>query len=217
MRKTLLLLMLFSFCSTTLSAQSKNDETTLDELIINSKAKKKIKKLKVKGFPFYSYYSQNESVVTGINNLPKGKVKSVIFNFNNIFTRTVGGITNQINTNFLDVEFGILVYEMNNEYQLGNIVSDCEVKFSVSKDHKVDFKVDFKVDLSEVDFPKDRFFIGFKVLSETYKNDASFYVMLCDNDDNVSYRTHKNYKGTNGNDFFNLNDGHLKMTLEIEQ
>lgn len=212
MRKTLLLLMLFSFCSTALFAQNKNDETTLDELIINSKTKKKLKKLKVKGFPFYSYYTQNESVVTGLNNLSKGKVKSVIFNFNNRYTRFVGQNFDQINISYLDMEFGILVYEMNDKYQLGNIVSDCEVKFSVSKDHKGDFKVD----VSEIDFPEGHFFIGFKVLSETYKSDASFYVMLCDNDENVSYRTHKNYKGANGNDF-NLEEGHLKMTLEIEQ
>ena len=112
------------------------------------------------------------------------------------------------------MEFGILVYEMNDKFQLGNIVSDCDVKFSISKDHKGDFKVD----VSEIDFPKGRFFIGLKVLSETYKNDiGSFYIMLCDNDENVSYRTHKNYKGANGNDFFNLEEGHLKMTLEIEQ
>lgn len=214
MRKTLLLLMLFSFCSTALSAQNKNDETTLDELVINSKAKKKIKKLKVKGFPFYGYYGQNESIVTGLTNLPKGKVKSVIFNFNNRYTRFVGQNFNQINISYLDMEFGILVYEMNDKYQLGNIVSNCEVKFSVSKDHKGDFKVD----LSEIDFPEGQFFIGLKVLSETYKNDiGSFYVMLCDNDENVSYRTHKNYKGLNGNDFFNLEGEHLKMTLEIEQ
>lgn len=214
MRKIFLLLMLLTFFSTTLSAQNKNDETTLDELIINSKIKKKLKKLKVKGFPFYGYYIQNESIVTGMTNLPDGIVKSVIFNFNNRYTRFVGGNFDQINIKYLDMEFGILVYEMNDKYQLGNIISDCEVKFSVSKDHKGDFKVD----LSEIDFPEDRFFIGLKVLSETYKNDiGSFYVMLCDNDENVSYRTHKNYKGANGNDFFNLNDGHLKMTLQIEQ
>jgi len=214
MRKTLLLLMLFSFCSAILSAQNKNDETTLDELIINSKAKKKIKKIKVKGFPFYGYYSQNESIVTGMTTLPEGKVKSVTFNFNNRYTRFVGGNFDQVNINYLDMEFGILVYEMNDKFQLGNIVSDCDVKFSISKDHKGDFKVD----VSEIDFPKDRFFIGLKVLSETYKNDiGSFYVMLCDNDENVSYRTHKNYKGANGNDFFNLEEEHLKMTLEIEQ
>lgn len=214
MRKILLLLMLFSFCSTTLSAQNKNDETTLDELIINSKAKKKLKKLKVKGFPFYSYYNQNESIVTGINNPPKGKVQSVTFNFNNRYTRFVGGNFDQININYLDMEFGILVYEMNDRYQLGNIVSDCEVKFSVSKDHKGDFKVD----VSEIDFPEDRFFIGLKVLSETYKNNiASFYLMLCDNDENVSYRTHKDFKKANRNDLFNLEEGHIKVTLEIEQ
>ncbi len=214
MHKILLLLMLFSFCSTTLSAQNQNDETTLDELIINSKTKKKIKKLKVKGFPFYGYYIQNESIVTGMTNLPEGKVKSVIFNFNNRYSRFAGGIFEKINTNFLDVEFGILVYEMNDKFQLGNMVSDCEIKFSVSKDHKGDFRID----LSEIDFPEDQFFIGFKVLSETYKNDiASFYVMLCDNDENVSYRTYKNLNGVAETDFFNLNDSHLKITLEIEQ
>ncbi|WCM41483.1 hypothetical protein MG290_11045 [Flavobacterium sp. CBA20B-1] len=214
MRKILLLLMLFSFCSTTLSAQNKNDETTLDELIINSKTKKKIKKLKIKGFPFYGYYNQNESIVTGINNPPKGKVKSVVFNFNNRYTRFVGQNIEQVNISYLDMEFGILVYEMNDRYQLGNIVSDCEVKFFVSKDHKGDFKVD----VSEIDFPEGRFFIGIKVLSETYKNGVgSFYVMMCDNDESVSYRTHKNHKESNKNVFYNLNDGHLKMTLEIEQ
>lgn len=214
MRKTLLLSMLFSFCSTTLFAQNKNDETTLDELIIHSKAKNKIKKLKVKGFPFHGYYSQNESIVTSMTNLPKGKVKSVIFNFNNRFTRFVGQNFDQINISYLDMEFGILVYEMNDKYQLGNIVSDCEVKFLVSKDHKGDFKVD----VSEIDFPEGRFFIGFKVLSETYKNGiGSFYVMVSDNDENVSYRTYKNFKGVADTDFFNLDNEHLKLTLEIEQ
>lgn len=213
MRKILLLLVLLLFCSTTLFAQNKNDETTLDELIINSKAKNKVKKLKVKGFPFYGYYSQNESIVTGINNFPEGKIRYVTFNFNNGFTRFVGGVTNRINTNFLDTEFGILVYEMTDDGKVGRLISDSEIKFLVLKDHKGDFKVD----ISEIDFPENRFFVGFKVLSETYKSDASFYIMLCENDENVSYRTYKNYKGVKGNDFFNLTDEHLKMTLEIEQ
>ncbi|WLD24458.1 hypothetical protein NU10_03405 [Flavobacterium dauae] len=213
MCKILSLLMLFSFCLSTLSAQNKSDETTLDELIINSKAKKKIKKLKVKGFPFYSYYIKNESIITGVTNLPEGKIKSVVFNFNNRFTRFVSGNFDQLNINFLDMEFGILVYEMNDKYQLGNIISECEVKFSVTKDHKGDFKVD----VSEIDFPKSDFFVGFKVLSKTYEKDASFYVMMCDNDENTSYRTYKKIKGINKTDFFNLENGHLKITIEIEQ
>ena len=129
----LILMLLFPV---SLFAQSKIEDTTLNEVVINANKKKKIKKLRVKGFPpLHNYFIQNESIITGINNCPSGKIKSVIFNFNNNFTRFVGSKFNQINDEFLDMEFGLLLYEMNDDGTIGNVVSDSEIKFFVSKDH----------------------------------------------------------------------------------
>lgn len=217
MRQWLFLFVLFLFIYPSLFAQNKiEDTTTLDEVVITTHKKKKIKKIKTKGFPYYDYLVKNESVVTGITNYPLGKVKYVTFNFNNRYTRFIGNMVNKIQNNFLDVKFGLLLYEMKDDETIGSLISDSEITFFVSKDHKGVFKID----VSDLNFPKDKFFIGFKVLSKTYEKDASFYVMMCDNDENVSYRNFKHFsvsKLNNSSKFQISNQGHLKLTLSVEQ
>ena len=204
-------LLLFSFNK--MNAQTNTDDTVLDEVIIHSKTKKKIKKVKVKGFPFYSYFSKNESVITGFEKLPEGKITTVTFNFNNKFTRFTGDVFNQINTNYLDMQFGLLVFERNADGTVGAVISNCVIKFLVSKEHKGNFVLN----VSEIDFPESGFFIGFKVLSETYEKEASFYVMMCDNDENTSYRTYNHFNISDRDQLYNSNGEHLKITLGIEQ
>ncbi len=217
MRKILLLLMLFSFCSTNLSAQNKNDETTLDELIINSKAKKKIKKYKLSGSPAYNSIDQDEFIVTGVNNIPKGKVSNVTFYFNTLFIDFVDYVSGEkFNTNYIDVKLGLLVYEMNDNKEIGKIVSDCELTFIVPHNHKGAYKVD----LSTIDIPEDKFFIGFKVLSKTNKGENNIYIRLFESDEYLSFSEIYVSDFSNPEKYTKKiisNFAHLKMTLEIEQ
>lgn len=217
MYKILLLLMLFTFYPTILSAQNKNDETTLDELIINSKAKKKLIKHKISGTPAFNSISQDEFIVTGVNEVPKGKVKSVSFYFNTRFVDVVDVVSGKkFDTNYLDIELGVLVYEIAENRDLGKIISDCEVKFIVSKNHKGAFKVD----LSSLDLPDDKFFIGFKVLSQTNKDENNIYLRLFEDGNYVSYtEVYMNDFTTSEKIVKRIMPGfaHLKMTFEIEQ
>jgi len=213
----LLLLTLMLFCTTSLFAQNTFEETTLDELEIASKRKKRIKKHKISGKPAFNSISQDEFIVTSVNQLPEGKIKSVSFYFNTSFVDFADLVSGkQFDVNYLDVELGLLVYEMGIDNQLGKLVSDCEIKFIVPHHHKGAFKVD----VSEIDLPDENFFIGFKVLSETNKDENNLYMRLFESDSYVSYSE------IWMKDFLNpeketkkliSNFAHLKMTFEIEQ
>ncbi|WP_177762494.1 hypothetical protein [Flavobacterium sp. I3-2] len=215
-RKIFLLTLIF-ICSSTIFAQNTIEETTLEELEITSKKKKKIKKHKISGKPAFNSISQGEFIVTSVNQLPEGKVKSVSFYFNTAFVDFVDVLSGyQFNVDYIDVELGLLVYEMDKDDQLGNLISDCEIKFIVPHHHKGAFKVD----ISDIDLPDENFFIGFKVLSQTNKDESNIYLRLFESDSHVSYSE------IWMKDFSNpeieskkliSNFAHLKMTFEIEQ
>lgn len=100
--------------------------------------------------------------------------------------------------------------------QLGNLISDCEIKFIVPHHHKGAFKVD----ISSIDFPDENFFIGFKVLSETNKDENNLYMRLFESDSYVSYSEiwMKNFSNPEKETKKIIsNFAHLKMTFEIEQ
>ena len=186
MRKTLLLLMLFSFCSTALSAQNKNDETTLNELIIYSKAKKKIKKFRIDGIiPEFQALSKDNFFITKFDELPKGKITSATFYFNTWSPNFVNTLNKDFKTNYKDVNLGLLVYEMKKDGTLGKIISDSEIKFTVKKEHKGGLKID----ISSIDFPEDHFFMGVKVLSDCDAEEGNFFIRICETDKTFSYET----------------------------
>lgn len=217
MRKILLLLMLFLFCPTILLAQNNNDETILDELIINSKTKKKLKKYKLSGRPAYNSMDQDEFIVTGVTNLPKGKISNVTFYFNTSFVDFVDYVSGEkFNTNYIDVKLGLLIYEMKDNKEIGEIVSDCELTFMVPHNHKGAYKID----LSKIDIPDDKFFIGFKVLSKTNKGENNIYIRLFENDEYLSFSEIyvKDFSNPEKDTKMIIsNFAHLKMTLEILQ
>jgi len=217
MIRNLLIIILVVCGSNLIQAQTTIEETTLDELEITSKRKRKIKKHKISGTPAFNGISQDEFIVSSVNQLPEGKIKSVSFYFNTSFVDFAVLVSGkQFEVNYLDVELGLLVYEMGIDNQLGNLISDCEIKFIVPHHHKGAFKVD----ISSIDFPNENFFIGFKVLSETNKDENNLYMRLFKNDSYVSYSE------IWMKDFLNpemetkkliTNFAHLKMTFEIEQ
>ncbi|SEH75391.1 hypothetical protein SAMN02927937_01237 [Paenimyroides aquimaris] len=201
-----------------LFAQNKiEDTTTLDEVVITTHKKKKIKKLKISGTPAYNSFSQGEFIVTSVNEIPKGKISSVTFYFNTSFIDLVDFVSGKkFDTNYLDVKLGLLVYEMNENRELGNIISNCEITFVVPHNHKGAFKID----LSTIDFPKDKFFIGFKVLSQTNKEEYNIYVRLFEKNNHISYSEMIIKDLTNPEKETKILTpyfANLKMTLEIEQ
>ena len=215
MRKTLFSLMLLASVSTTLSAQNKNDETTLDELIIHSKAKKKIKKFRIDGIiPEFQALSKDNFFITKFDELPKGKIISATFYFNTWAPNFVNSMNEDFKTNYKDVDLGILVYEMKKDGTLGKIISDSQINFTIKKEHKGGLKID----VSSIDFPEDYFFMGVKVLSECDADEGNFFIRICETDKTFSYETFfpdaksKNKKITLARQPFAL-----KTILEIEQ
>jgi|SRR5690554_122230 len=211
---TLILTLLFACI---LSAQSIIEETTLEEVLINTKKKKKIIKHKISGTPAFNSFSQGNFIVTSIDKLPKGKISSVSFYFNTWFVDFADFVSGKkFDTNYIDVELGLLIYEMAENRKLGKVISNCDIKFVVSHKHKGAYKID----LSTLDLPKDKFFIGFKVLSETNEGENNFYVRLFEDDNHITYRevVFKDHSNPNNEirqvvpDFANI-----KMTFEMEQ
>jgi len=196
-------------------SQIDNNDNLLDEVIIDSNRKKKIIKYRTKGFPFYGYLFSDEFQISSVQNLPEGKIKTVVFNFNNQFSRIVGAMIDEIHSNYFDVKFGIMLFEMNNDKSVGGLISDSDVTFIVDKNHKGNYRVD----VSTLDFPSKQFYLGLKVLSKNDNENPGYYLMMTDNDKDISYEK-RIFKVPNSNeiltDFF-MSDGHLKMTLEIEQ
>src|SRR5690606_37859379 len=105
-----LILMLFPFI---LSAQNIIEETTLEEVLIDTKKKKKTIRHKISGTPAFNSFSQGEYIVTSTDKLPEGKITSVIFYFNTWFVGFVDFVSGEkFETNYIDVELGLMIYEM---------------------------------------------------------------------------------------------------------
>lgn len=211
----LLLLTLMLFCTTSLFAQNTIKETTLDELEIASKRKRKIKKYKIDGInPEFQVLSKDNFFITKYDNLPKGKIISTTFYFNTWAPNLLNSINDDFKTNYKDVDLGILVYEMKKDGTLGKIISDSEVNFTVKKEHRGELKID----VSEIDFSTGNFFMGIKVLSECNADEGNFFIRICETDKTFSYETFlpevnaKDKSITLAQQPFAL-----KTTLEIEQ
>ncbi|WP_177762489.1 hypothetical protein [Flavobacterium sp. I3-2] len=211
----LLLLTLVFICSFTLFAQNTIEETTLDELKITSKKKKKIKKYKIDGLnPEFQVLSKDNFFITKYDDLPKGKILSTTFYFNTWAPNLLNSLNDEFKTNYKDVDLGILVYEMKKDGTLGKIVSDCEVKFTVKKEHKGELKID----ISSIDFPEDSFFLGMKVLSECNADEGNFFIRICESEKTFSYETFlPNEKSKDKSVVLAQQPFALKTILEIEQ
>lgn len=208
----LLLLTLVFLCSSTIFLQNTIEETTLDELEITSKRKRKIKKYKLNGFPpDFIDFSKNEFVVTYFENLPKGKVISDTFYFNIWVPYLRKSDNKNYEYKYKDVDFGILVFEKKKDGTLGTLISDSEVKFTVKSNHRGEFKID----VSSIDFPSNNFFLGFKALSDVKYYDSFYNVLLCYSDLNFSYISEKK----ENEQFIRIHESGnaLKTILEIEQ
>lgn len=209
-----LILMLFPFI---LSAQNIIKETTLEEVLIDTKKKKKTIRHKISGTPAFNSFSQGEYIVTSIDKLPEGKITSVIFYFNTWFVDFVDFVSGEkFETNYIDVELGLMIYEMTENRKLGNVISNCDIKFVIPHNHKGAYKID----LSTLDIPEDTFFIGFKVLSKTNQGEHNFYVRLFEDDRFISYsevvfKDHSN--PDNKIQQVVPAFANIKMTFEIEQ
>lgn len=211
----LLLLTLMLFCTTSLFAQNTIEETTLDELEITSKGKKKIKKYKIDGInPEFQVLSKDNFFITKYDNLPKGKIISTTYYFNTWAPNLLNSINDDFKTNYKDVDLGLLVFEVNKDGTLGKVISDCEIKFTVKKEHRGELKID----ISEIDFPTDDFFMGIKVLSECNADEGNFFIRICETNKTFSYETF--LPDANANDksiTLAQQPFALKTTLEIEQ
>ena len=215
MIQRLLIFMVMVLCTSSFFAQSTVEETTLDEVEITSKKKKKIKKYKIDGLnPEFQVLSKDNFFITKFDNLPKGKIISTTFYFNTWAPNFISSINDDFQTNYKDVDLGILVYESTKDGTLGKILSDCEVKFTVKKEHRGDLKID----ISEIDFPKKDFFMGLKVLSDCNADEGNFFIRICESDKTFSYETFlPDVKAKEQAITLVQQPFALKTTLEIEQ
>lgn len=211
----LLLLTLMLFCTTSLFAQNTIEETTLDELEITSKGKRKIKKYKIDGInPEFQVLSKDNFFITKYDNLPKGKIISTTYYFNTWVPNLLNSINDDFKTNYKDVDLGLLVFEVNKDGTLGKVISDCEIKFTVKKEHRGELKID----ISEIDFPTDDFFMGIKVLSECNADEGNFFIRICETNKTFSYETFlPDAKSNDKSITLAQQPFALKTTLEIEQ
>ena len=200
-----------------IKAQNTIDETILEEIEIISKKKKKIKKHKISGKPAFNSFSKGESLVTRVQNLPEGKINSVTFYFNTSFIDLIDIVSGKkFDTNYKDVELGLLIYESDEFNKLGKLISDCEYKFVVANSHKGAYNLN----LRNMILPKDNFFIGFKVLSETNKDEHNLYIRLFESENDLTYTEMWASDINNNQDRFLISDTnmfHIKMTFEIEK
>ncbi len=203
------------FCTTSLFAQNTIEETTLDELEIASKRKRKIKKYKIDGInPEFQVLSKDNFFITKYDNLPKGKIISATFYFNTWAPNLLNSINDDFKTNYKDVDLGILVYEMKKDGTLGKMISDSEVNFTVKKEHRGELKID----VSEIHFPTGDFFMGIKVLSECNADEGNFFIRICETDKTFSYETFLSKANAKDKSITLAQQPFaLKTTLEIEQ
>lgn len=182
----LFFLMILMLSSVSMFSQIDTEETTLDEIEISTKKKKKVKKYKIEGLiPEFQVLSKDNFFVTKFDDLPKGKIISMTLYFNTWAPNFLNSINDDFKTNYKDVDLGILVYEMKVDGTLGKIISDSDIKFIVKKEHRGAMKID----LSSIDFPDTPFFMGIKVLSDCDADEGNFFLRICETDKTYSYET----------------------------
>ena len=205
MNFSLPLLVFLLFHNSILLAQE--NESTLDEILIETKKKTKTTKLKLTGYPAYNNFHKDEKIITRVLNIPEGKLTAVSFYFN---TGVPNLIKKELNIQYIDVELGLLVYEVNENGSMGRVISEDELTFWVKKNHKGALKID----ISSLGIYQKDIYIGFNVLSDTNWGESNIYVRLFESQKHKSF-TERIISNRFLKTDWTENDLHLKLALYV--
>lgn len=193
-----------------IDTSKKLSPVTLDTLLVLPKSKKIIK-VHLKGYPSYSGLSQTTAVVSYAGNLPRGLLKSVSFYFN---CGLVNHLKKRCKINYKDVELGLLIYKANSDSTIGDVISQNDIKFIVTSEHRGQFKVDVR----SLKVRENSIFIGFSVLSKLPKDENNIYVRYNETKTARSYvKMDLPYMSDNWRKPFTPYPSELKLNLEILQ
>ena len=126
----------------------------LKEVIVEqSKKYNKKVSIKTKGKKNSTFSVQASSTfVSKIEDLPKGKISSVKFYFNN-----------RKNTDFYRNNFRLKIFKVNSDNKPGSEILEKDIRFSVNADHKGEIELD----LSELDLLNlNEIFLGLELLNQ---------------------------------------------------
>lgn len=163
------------------SQASLKDTVFLQDVRVEKK-KRKIVSYDKSGGPAYNGLDwRARAMVCLLDDLPDGEFSQVKFYLN---TGLPNLLKSKLKIDYKDVWLGIAAYEVDQHGKPGKPITENEIKFLVSADHRGSIKVD----LSSLHLPSQKMYFGFTVLSEVSKTEQNMYIRFCEDENAQMYR-----------------------------
>lgn len=213
MKRIFQILILIIFGNSFLFAQTSimKDTIALESVIVKSPlVRKKIIKTESKGIPAYNGLRYLKKVVCLQKDLPKGVIKSVTFYFN---CGLINILHKQLNIKYKDVKIGLILYKVSDDGFPGETISEREIDFVVSADHRGAFVVN----LERLNLVSEDMFIGVELLTEMPNNENNIYIRFDESKQARSYVVYQNLSRNLNGKWKSSSNYNFKSEIKIEQ
>lgn len=210
MKKLITLTAILACINFAMSQNIVKDTIFLKEVVTKAKQKKKLLNYEISGNPAYNGLDYGTGkVVCLLDNLPSGKIKSVTFYLN---TGLPNLFKSKLKINYKDVLLGIIICEVDEKGKPGKVITENEVKFMVSADHRGSLTVN----LSSLNLESAKMFFGFTILSEVSKTESNLYMRFCEDENARMYQYMSAYNSDKKN-WYQVAKQSFKLKMKIEQ
>jgi hypothetical protein len=177
---------IFTFIFTSSFYGQKKITIYLEEIKVFNKPRGKIIDIKTKGTTSSLSGQIIKSTISRVDDLPSGKLSSIKFYFNrSLFTILEG----KYGVNYKDVELGLLIYDVNEDGTPSETITDKEIRFLVTSDHRGSIELDLRpLNL----YAKNSLYFGFELFKEQTAID--FQIMIKSSKKNSKTFYMKNWK-----------------------
>jgi len=208
--KTILQVGIILFSTHFFAQENLKDTIHLTEVLVGKKRKKRIVKYDISGHPSYNgITSKTSKMVCLLEDLPQGIIDNVTFYFN---TGLPNLFKNKLKINYKDVLLGILICEVDKNGKPGKIISENEVKFLVSHDHRGSLTVN----LRPLNLYSKKMYLGFNILSDISNSEKNIYIRFCE-DENAKLYEYGTWYNSNEKDWYSYRKESFKLKMNIEQ
>ena len=210
MKRIVILLLILFHVNFAMSQDVLKDTIHLKDVTVKAKQKKKIINYSISGHPAYnSLQARMSKVVCLLDNLPSGKIENVTFYLNtglpNLFKK-------KLQINYKDVWLGIIICEVDEKGKPGKTISENEVKFLVSADHRGAITVN----LASLNLTSSKMFFGFTVLSLLSMTESNLYMRFCEDENARMYQFEKAYNSDEKN-WYKVGNQSFKLRMKIQE
>lgn len=154
----------------------------MSELLIEKTGKKpKLKTIKYKNNNSYKYMSHdlfynNDHILYLIDSLPEGNIQEIELYFSEIKNQKKFDYDDYKSFKVNKTEFEVTIYEVNNNYTVGNKVNAVPIPLVFEEIEKTKLSTKkVKLDITPYNFKAHHFYIGIKKITKTTCDDCYYY------------------------------------------